>query len=86
MIRDESWSQSFVVGSHGFVATVQSELGMRAAHRDIRVERGVYHLRETGMSYKYTACAETDTPSSQKLIFLMNQRTTGDRPQISGRI
>jgi putative transposase len=50
--RDEAWSESLAVGSRDFVAGVQSELGISAAHRTISEIGGDhYRLHEPTADY-----------------------------------
>ena len=49
--RDESWSESIAVGSLAFIDEVKSELGFKAAHRDVVESDGSYALRESAEAY-----------------------------------
>jgi putative transposase len=44
--RDERWSEAVAVGSLSFVNTVKSELGFKAAHREVTEQGETYVLRE----------------------------------------
>jgi putative transposase len=49
--REKQWSDSVAVGSREFVTQFQTELGIRALHREIDREGNAYHLREDAGRY-----------------------------------
>jgi putative transposase len=49
--RDERWSEAIAVGSREYVGKVKTELGNRAAHRQVAEVDGTYTLREPGNPY-----------------------------------
>jgi hypothetical protein len=44
--RESRWSEAIAVGSLSFVNTVKSELGFKAAHREVIAQGETYVLRE----------------------------------------
>jgi hypothetical protein len=50
-MRDDGWSESMAVGSLAFIDEVKSELGLKAAHRDVVEYDGSYVLREPAEAY-----------------------------------
>jgi hypothetical protein len=46
LMRDDRWSESIAVGSLAFIDKMKSELGVRAAHRDVIEAR--WKLRAAG--------------------------------------
>jgi putative transposase len=51
--RDERWSATIAVGSREYVNKVKTELGNRAAHRQVAEVDGTYALREPGIPYTH---------------------------------
>jgi hypothetical protein len=49
--RDDRWSEAIAVGSRSFVDKVKSELGFKAAHRDVIEGDESYALREPSEAY-----------------------------------
>jgi len=49
--REGRWSEAIAVGNLNFVEKVKSELGFKAAHREVIEEGGTYALREQGEAY-----------------------------------
>jgi hypothetical protein len=47
-MRDKRWSDAIAVGSLTFVEKVKSELGFKAAHREVTGCRHVYASRTSG--------------------------------------
>jgi putative transposase len=71
-IRDDHWTESIAVGSLAFVDKVKSELGVKAAHRDVIEADGSYALREPAGAYGLSFAAQSETLRSQN-TFLWNQ-------------
>jgi hypothetical protein len=59
-VRNERWSEAIAVGSLGFVENVKSELGSKAAHRDVIQAVGSYALREPTEAYRLNLTAENE--------------------------
>ena len=51
MAREGRWSEAIAVGSLTFVEKVKSELGFKAAHREVIEGGGTYALREQSEAY-----------------------------------
>ena len=64
LMRDDCWSESIAVGSLAFIENVKSELGFKAAHRDVIEVHGSYALRELPEPYglKFTGESEALRP------------------------
>ena len=50
--RESRWSEAVAVGSLSFVNTVKSELGFKAAHREVIEQGETYVLREESETYR----------------------------------
>lgn len=68
-VRDDRWSESIAVGSLAFIDKVKSELGSRAAHRDVVEADGTYALREAGEAYGLSFATEREVLKSQNTFF-----------------
>jgi putative transposase len=68
LMRDDRWSESIAVGSLAFIDKVKSELGVRAAHRDVIEADGSYVLREPAEAYA-VKFAENEALRSQNTFF-----------------
>ena len=51
VVREGNWSEAIAVGNLNFVEKVKSELGSKAAHREVTQLEGTYVLREEGEAY-----------------------------------
>jgi putative transposase len=77
--RDDHWSESIAVGSLAFIDKVKSELGVRAAYRDVVETNGTYALREPAEAYGLSFAAENEALSSQNTFFwneIVDEATT----------
>ena len=52
-----------------FVNTVKSELGLKAAHREVTEQGETYVLREEGEAYRSNFAGENDVVSSENATF-----------------
>jgi putative transposase len=68
LMRDDRWSESIAVGSLAFIDKVKSELGVRAAHRDVIEADGSCVLREPAEAYA-VKFAENEALRSQNTFF-----------------
>jgi hypothetical protein len=68
-VRDDHWSEVIAVGSLAFVESVKSQLGVKAAHRDVIEADGSYALRETTGAYGLKFTAENEALSTKNTIF-----------------
>jgi putative transposase len=46
VVREANWSEAVAIGSWSFVNKVKTELGFKAAHREVMERAGTYALRE----------------------------------------
>jgi putative transposase len=79
LMRDDRWSESIAVGSLAFIDKVKTELGFRAAHRDIVEADGTYALREPGEAYGSRFAGENEALRSQNTFFwneIVDEATT----------
>ena len=67
-VRDDRWSEAIAVGSLAFVENVKNQLGLKAAHRDVREADGSYALREPAESYARNFTGENEALSSENTI------------------
>jgi putative transposase len=67
--RDDRWSESIAVGTLVFVENVKSELGFKAAHRDVIQGDGSYALRESGEAYGLGFAAESEVLRAENTFF-----------------
>jgi len=51
VVREGNWSEAIAVGNFNFVEKVKSELGSKAAHREVTQLECTYVLREDGEAY-----------------------------------
>jgi putative transposase len=68
-VRDDRWSESIAVGSLAFIDKVKSELGLRAAHRDVVEADGTYALREPAEAYRLSFAAESESLRAENTFF-----------------
>jgi len=68
MMQDDRWSEASAVGSMSFVEKVKSELGVKAAHREVVQRDETYTLREPGDAYGAETLGESDTLKTQNTI------------------
>jgi hypothetical protein len=67
VVRDDSWSEAIAVGSRSFVEKVKSELGFKAAHREVIEAHGSSHfanrpkLTESNLPLKVRALRSQNT-------------------------
>jgi hypothetical protein len=67
--RESRWLEAVAVGSLSFVNTVKSELGFKAAHREV-IERGeTYVLREESETYRSNFAGKNEMLSSENASF-----------------
>ncbi len=64
-VRDDRWSEAIAVGSLAFVENVKSQLGVKAAHRDLIEADGSYALREPPEAYAGKFTGEIEALSSE---------------------
>jgi REP element-mobilizing transposase RayT len=76
LMREGRWSEAIAVGSLSFVDNVKSELGFKAAHREVIGERGTYALRERSEPYGCVFAAENEVLRLQNTRF-WDQNTEG---------
>jgi putative transposase len=69
LMRDDRWSESIAVGSLAFIEKVKSEMGIRAAHRDVIEADGSYVLREPAEAYALKFAGEHEALRSQNTFF-----------------
>jgi putative transposase len=69
LVRDDRWSESIAVGSLAFIDEVKSELGLKAAHRDVVESDGSYVLREPAEAYALKFAGENEALRSQNTFF-----------------
>jgi hypothetical protein len=67
--RESRWSEAVAVGSLSFVNTVKSELGFKAAHREVTEQRETYVLREESEAYRSNFAGENEALSSENARF-----------------
>ena len=67
--RDDRWSESIAVGRLTFIENVKSELGFRAAHREVVEGDKTYALREPAEAYASNFTGESEAPRSQNTFF-----------------
>ena len=68
-MREDRWSEAIAVGSLSFVDNVKSDLGFKAAHREVIEERGTYALRERSEAYGRIFAAENEALSLENTRF-----------------
>jgi hypothetical protein len=79
LMRDDRWSEAIAVGSLAFIDKVKTELGFRAAHRDIVESDGTYALREPGEAYGSRFAGENEALRFQNTFFwneIVDEATT----------
>ena len=59
-VREDRWSEAIAVGSLAFVDNVNSELGVKAMHREVAEVGGTYTLREQSEAYAGDFGSEND--------------------------
>jgi hypothetical protein len=69
MAREGGWSEAIAVGNLNFVEKVQSELGYKAAHRQLIESGGTYELREHTESYEPNFSGQNEVLSSGNTRF-----------------
>ncbi len=67
--RESRWSEAVAVGSLSFVNTVKSELGFKAAHREVIEQGETYVLREESEAYRSNFAGENEVLSSETARF-----------------
>jgi len=63
--RDRRWTDSVGVGSRGFVAALQHDLGQRGRYRAIAADGDRYVLRDAAAAYGRHSAGETAPPSEK---------------------
>ena len=66
--RDDRWSEALAVGSLAFVERVKSDLGVKAAHREVLEADGTYALREPSEAYTRNLTGENKALSSENTL------------------
>ena len=69
MAREARWSEAIAVGNLNFVEKVKSELGFKAAHREVIEGDGTYALRERSEPYRSNFAGKNDALSSENTRF-----------------
>ena len=69
LMHDDRWSESIAVGSLAFIDKVKSELGFKAAHRDVVEVDGTYALREPAEAYGLSFPGENEALRPQNRFF-----------------
>jgi hypothetical protein len=69
MARDARWSEAIAVGNLSFVEKLKSELGFKAAHREVIESAGIYALREQSEAYGFNFTRKNDALSSENTRF-----------------
>ena len=69
MARESRWSEAVAVGSLSFVNTVKSELGFKAARREVIEQGETYVLREESETYRSNFAGENEMLSSENARF-----------------
>jgi len=67
--RESRWSEAVAVGSLSFVNTVKSELGFKAAHREVIEQGETYVLREESEAYRSNFAGENQVVSAENARF-----------------
>jgi hypothetical protein len=69
VVREGNWSEAIAVGNLNFVEKVKSELGSKAAHREVTQLEGTGVLREDGEAYGRNFSGENDALSLENTRF-----------------
>jgi REP element-mobilizing transposase RayT len=69
VVREGNWSEAVAVGSLGFVNNVKTELGFKAAHREMTEFEETYALREAGEAYGRNFRGKSEALSSKNTRF-----------------
>ena len=69
VVREAQWSEAIAVGSLIFVAKVKSELGFKAAHREVIGVEGTFALREEDEAYGSNFGGESEVLSLENTRF-----------------
>ncbi len=67
--REGRWSEAIAVGNLNFVENVKSELGFKAAHREMSEDGGTYALREESEAYVSNFTGENEALSPENTRF-----------------
>ena len=67
MVREGRWSEAIAIGKLNFVEKVKSELGFKAAHREVIEGGGTYALREESEAYGTNLTGKNEALSSKTL-------------------
>ena len=67
-MRHDHWSEALAIGSLAFVEGVKSQLGVKAAHRDLLEIDGSLALREPAEAYGRNFAAENESLSSRDSV------------------
>jgi putative transposase len=67
--RESRWSEAIAVGNLNFVEKVKSELGFRAAHREVIEGGGTYAPREQSEAYGSNLTGKNEALSSENTRF-----------------
>jgi hypothetical protein len=68
-VRDARWSEAVAVGSLSFVEKVKSQLGFKAAHREVIEGGGTYALQEQSEAYGLNLTDKNEALSSENTRF-----------------
>jgi hypothetical protein len=69
LAREGRWSEAVAVGSLSFVDTVKSELGFKAARREVIEQGSTYVLREESEAYRSNFDCKNEALSSENARF-----------------
>ncbi len=69
MARDARWSEAIAVGNLSLVEKLKSELGFKAAHREVIEEGYTYALRERSEAYGANFTGKSEALSSENTRF-----------------
>jgi hypothetical protein len=69
MAREGQWSEAIAVGNLNFVEKVKSQLGSKAAHREVIEGGGTYALREQSEAYGSDFTGKNEVLSSENTRF-----------------
>ena len=67
--REGGWSEAVAIGTLSFVDTVKSELGFKAAHREVIEQGDTYLLREESEAYRSNFASKNEAVSSENARF-----------------
>ena len=74
MAREGRWSEAITLGNLNFVEKVKSELGFKAAHREVIEGGGTYVIREQSEAYGSDFTGKSEVLSSENTTTVLNLR------------